>query len=80
MTTHEERVWQSFSKQAFMSLLGAGLPAVVQGRVEIRLPFRQISPQQNSYLRAGAMHCGAGFCLGLCRPNRGTDGERGPRR
>ena len=39
MTTHEERVRQSFSKQAFMSTLRAELTAVVQGSVEIRLPF-----------------------------------------
>jgi hypothetical protein len=31
VTTHEERVRQSFSRQAFMSALGAELIAVVQG-------------------------------------------------
>ena len=54
MTTHEERVRQSFSKQAFMSTLGAELTAVVQGGVEIRLPFSPNLTQQNSYL-AGAI-------------------------
>lgn len=55
MTTPEERVRQSFSKQAFMSTLGAELTAVVQGGVEIRLPFSRNLTQQNSYLHAGAI-------------------------
>lgn len=55
MTTHEERVRQSFSKQAFMSTLGAELAAVTQGSVEIRLPFSPNLTQQNSYLHAGAI-------------------------
>jgi len=55
VTTHEERVRQSFSKQAFMSTLGAELTAVVQGGVEIRLPFSPNLTQQNSYLHAGAI-------------------------
>ena len=55
MTTHEERVRQSFSKQAFMSTLGAELTAVVQGGVEIRLPFSPNLTQQNGYLHAGAI-------------------------
>jgi uncharacterized protein (TIGR00369 family) len=55
VTTHEERIRQSFSKQAFMSTLGAELTAVVQGGVEIRLPFSSNLTQQNSYLHAGAI-------------------------
>ena len=55
MTTHEERVRQSFSRQAFMSTLGAELTAVVQGGVEIRLPFSPNLTQQNGYLHAGAI-------------------------
>ena len=55
MTTHEERVRQSFSKQAFMSTLGAELAAVVQGGVEIRLPFSPSLVQQNGYLHGGAI-------------------------
>jgi uncharacterized protein (TIGR00369 family) len=53
--THEKRVRQSFSKQAFMSTLGAELKAVVQGGVEIRLPFSPTLTQQNGYLHAGAI-------------------------
>ncbi|MGC1453550.1 MAG: PaaI family thioesterase [Candidatus Sulfotelmatobacter sp.] len=55
MTTHEERIRQSFSRQAFMSTLGAELTAVVQGGVEIRLPFSPSLTQQNGYLHAGAI-------------------------
>lgn len=55
MTTHEERVRQSFARQAFMSALGAELTAVVQGGVEIRLPFSPHLTQQNGYLHAGAV-------------------------
>lgn len=55
MSTHEERVRQSFSKQAFMSTLRAELTTVVQGGVEIRLPFSTSLTQQNGYLHAGAI-------------------------
>jgi len=55
VTKHEERVRQSFSKQAFMSTLGAELTTVEQGGVEIRLPFSPSLTQQNGYLHAGAI-------------------------
>jgi len=55
VTTHEERVRRSFSMQAFMSTLGAELTAVVQGGVEIRLPFSPGLTQQNGYLHAGVI-------------------------
>jgi uncharacterized protein (TIGR00369 family) len=55
VTAHEERVRQSFSRQAFMSTLGAELTAVVQGGVEIRLPFSPNLTQQSGYLHAGAI-------------------------
>jgi uncharacterized protein (TIGR00369 family) len=55
VTTHEERVRQSFSMQAFMSTLGAQLTAVVQGGVEVSLPFSPNLTQQNGYLHAGAI-------------------------
>lgn len=51
----ESRVRQSFSKQAFMSNLGAELTAVGQGVVEIRLPFSPTLTQQDGYLHAGAI-------------------------
>jgi uncharacterized protein (TIGR00369 family) len=55
VTTHEERVRNSFSRQAFMSTLGAELTAVAEGGVEIRLPFSPNLTQQNGYLHAGAI-------------------------
>ncbi|MGO8797146.1 MAG: PaaI family thioesterase [Candidatus Sulfotelmatobacter sp.] len=55
MTTHYERVRQSFSKQTFMSTLGAELTGMAQGSVEIRLPFSPNLMQQNSFLHAGAI-------------------------
>ena len=55
MTRHEERVRRSFSKQAFMATLGAELTGVVQGGMEIRLPFSPNLTQQNGYLHAGAI-------------------------
>lgn len=55
MTTHDERVRQSFFKQAFMSTLGAELTAVGEGVVEIRLPFSPSLTQQDGYLHAGAV-------------------------
>ena len=55
MTTQEERVRQSFSRQAFMSTLGAELAVVGQGLVEIRLPFSLHLTQQHGYLHAGAV-------------------------
>lgn len=55
MTFDEERIRRSFSKQGFMSTLGAELTAVAQGSVEIRLPFSPSLTQQNGYLHAGAI-------------------------
>ena len=55
MTTHEERVRESFSRQAFMSTLGAEITTVVPGSVEIRLPFSPSLTQQNGYMHAGAV-------------------------
>ena len=55
MTIQEERVRQSFSRQAFMSTLGAQLTSVAQGAVEIRLPFSPNLTQQNGYMHAGAI-------------------------
>jgi uncharacterized protein (TIGR00369 family) len=55
VTFDEERIRRSFSKQGFMSTLGAELTAVAQGSVEIRLPFSPSLTQQNGYLHAGAI-------------------------
>ena len=55
MTTFDERVRQSFRKQAFMSTLGAELTVVGEGVVEIRMPFSASLTQQDGYLHAGAV-------------------------
>jgi uncharacterized protein (TIGR00369 family) len=49
----EKRVQGSFSKQAFMGLLGARLARVAPGEVDIELPFRADLVQQHGYLHAG---------------------------
>ena len=74
MTTHEERVRQSFSRQAFMSTLGAELTAVVQGRVEIRLPFSPNLTQQNGYLHAGAITAVLDSACGYAALTMAADG------
>ena len=53
MTPAEKRVRDSFAKQAFMHLLGAGLTHVVPGEVDIDVPFRDDLVQQHGYLHAG---------------------------
>jgi uncharacterized protein (TIGR00369 family) len=49
----EARVRASFSRQAFMSTLGARLSSVAPGRVAIELPFRADLTQQHGFLHAG---------------------------
>jgi uncharacterized protein (TIGR00369 family) len=49
----EIRIKGSFSKQAFMGLLGARLARVAPGEVDIELPFRADLVQQHGYLHAG---------------------------
>ena len=53
MTPAEQRVRDSFAKQAFMHLLGAGLTHVLPGEVDIAVPFRDDLVQQHGYLHAG---------------------------
>jgi uncharacterized protein (TIGR00369 family) len=48
------RVAASFSKQAFMALIGAELVSVAPGAVEIALPVRPELGQQHGYVHAGA--------------------------
>lgn len=49
----DARVRDSFSKQAFMGLLGASLGRVAPGEVDVELPFRADLLQQHGYLHAG---------------------------
>jgi uncharacterized protein (TIGR00369 family) len=51
----EERIRQSFSRQAAMTLIGAELTRVSQGTVEIELPFDMKLTQQHGILHAGVI-------------------------
>ena len=51
--TAEERIRESFAKQAFMKLLGAELVHVATGEVDIALPFDVKLTQQHGFLHAG---------------------------
>ncbi len=50
----EARVRESFSRQDFMTLIGARLAHVEPGAVEIEMPFRKELCQQHGYFHAGA--------------------------
>jgi len=49
----EQRVRESFARQAFMRLLGAGLTYIAPGEVHVELPFREDLLQQHGFLHAG---------------------------
>lgn len=51
--SYEQRVRESFGRQALMTTIGARLAQVSPGRVEIELPFRADLTQQHGYLHAG---------------------------
>jgi uncharacterized protein (TIGR00369 family) len=51
--TAEQRIRESFAKQAFMKLLGAELVHVATGEVDIALPFDPKLTQQHGFLHAG---------------------------
>jgi uncharacterized protein (TIGR00369 family) len=51
----EEKVRSSFSRQLFMTTLGAEIISVGRGRVEIRFPFSSKLTQQNRFVHAGAV-------------------------
>ena len=50
-----DRVRNSFAKQRIMHTLGAQLDEVAQGRVSIRLPYREDLTQQHGFLHAGVI-------------------------
>ena len=52
---YEERVRQSFLRQAAMKLIGARLTRVEPGAVDITLPYRPDLSQQHGYLHAGML-------------------------
>jgi uncharacterized protein (TIGR00369 family) len=51
----EEKVRSSFSRQLFMTTLGAEIILVDRGSVEIRFPFSSELTQQNGFVHAGAV-------------------------
>ena len=55
MQQFEERVRESFRRQAFMATLGAEVAIEKKGQVEIRFPFHPSLTQQNDFVHAGAI-------------------------
>ena len=55
MEAFEEKVRSSFSRQLFMTTLGAEIISVGRGSVEIRFPFSSTLTQQNGFVHAGAV-------------------------
>jgi len=51
----EERVAESFARQAAMRLIGAALTRVTPGVIEIEMPFRADLTQQHGFLHAGVI-------------------------
>lgn len=51
----EARVRDSFSRQTFMTTLGARMSAVRPGEVEIVLPFAEGNKQQHGFVHGGAV-------------------------
>lgn len=49
-----DRIATSFDRQGLMAHLGARLGEVIEGRVEIVLPYRDEVTQQHGYFHAGA--------------------------
>lgn len=55
MQAFEQKVRESFGRQALMATLGAQLVSVAPGTVEISLPFDQSLTQQDGFLHAGVI-------------------------
>ena len=55
MEAFEQKVRESFGRQALMATIGAELVSVTPGAVEIRLPFHQKLTQQDGFLHAGVV-------------------------
>jgi uncharacterized protein (TIGR00369 family) len=51
----EQKVRESFGRQALMATIGAELASVTPGTVEIRLPFARKLTQQDGFLHAGVI-------------------------
>lgn len=55
MQAFEQKVRDSFGRQALMATIGAQLVSVTPGAVEISLPFGRHLTQQNDFLHAGVI-------------------------
>lgn len=55
MPAYERRVRDSFARQRLMATLGASVESVGDGRVVLRLPFREDLTQQHGFMHAGAI-------------------------
>ncbi len=55
MLAFEQKVRESFGRQALMATIAAELLSVAPGTVEIRLPFGRHLTQQNDFLHAGVI-------------------------
>ena len=55
MEPFENKVRESFGRQAFMTTLGAEIDCIAPGTVEIRVPFNQRHTQQDGFLHAGVL-------------------------
>lgn len=64
MSDMNERVRQSFGRQAFMATIGAMLEEVTAGRVTLRLPFSHLLTQQNGFLHGGVIATVADIACG----------------
>lgn len=51
----EQRVRDSFARQAFMATIGASITRVAPGEVDIRLPVRADLTQQHGFIHASAV-------------------------
>ena len=55
MQAFEQKVRESFGRQALMATIGAQLVSVAPGTVEISLPFDQRLTQQDGFIHAGVI-------------------------
>ena len=55
MESYEQRVRESFARQAMMKTLGAEMSSVRNGAIEIRFPFSASLTQQHGFVHAGAV-------------------------
>ncbi len=55
MTDFKDRVKKGFEAQSFMKLLGAKIPVIEEGYVEIEVPFKDELLQQHGFFHGGVV-------------------------